>query len=627
MNKRIFLLCATGFLCTVGAAQEKENQQDNDVRQLEEVVVTDSRFSLKREHSGKTVIQITQAELQRNQGRSVAEIINSKSGIEINGSRSNAGQNLSYFVRGGNNRQVLVLIDGIQVSDPSQIAGDYDLRLMDLGEIESIEIVKGASSTLYGNRAATAVINITTKKPEKDKISGNFQSSFGTNQPANEDDYNLSDFSNNASVNGTLGKFSYLAGFGNQYTNGLSAVIGDEKDPFNRINSNINLGYRFSDRFSFKILGYYDKFKAAFDSSSPLQDDNSFSESEQFRVTIAPEYTYSNGSVTLNASYNTIDRDIYSAYPNAYEANSTVVDLFNKYNFSDKFYTIVGINYIKNEATLGAETDFNITDPYANVVWVSNFGLNLNAGGRWNNHSEYGSHFTYNLNPSYVIDLDGSYLKFLGSYSSSYIAPTLSQLFGAFGANPDLKPEEDRTLEGGMEFNNNKFRLSALYFNREAKNFIDYTVVDPDTFESMYTNVEEAFTVNGVEVEVAYNPLEALQLDANYTFTENRDKVALRIPKHKANANISYKLLQKTFLGLNYQYTGERLDVVYNPDFTSENIALDAFSLLNFNINHQFSKRLNVFFNLDNIFNEEYVEVVGYTTKGRNIRAGFRLSL
>ena len=138
------------ILCHGLSAQQAQNDSI-PIQDLDEVVVSDSRFTLKRENSGKTVIKITAEELERNQGRTVAEIINTKSGIEINGSRSVAGQNLGYFIRGGNNRQVLILIDGIQVNDPSQIANDFDLRLLDLNTIESIEIVKGAASTLYGN--------------------------------------------------------------------------------------------------------------------------------------------------------------------------------------------------------------------------------------------------------------------------------------------------------------------------------------------------------------------------------------------------------------------------------------------------------------------------------------------
>src|SRR5690606_38924111 len=109
----------------------------------------------------------------------------------------------------------------------------------------------------------------------------------GTNQSSDEDQYNITDFRNHLNVNGQLDKFSYLVGFGQQYTDGLSAVIGKEKDPFNRINTNLNLGYKFSDRFSIKVLGYYDKFKAHFDSSSPMQDNDNYSQSEQYRITLA----------------------------------------------------------------------------------------------------------------------------------------------------------------------------------------------------------------------------------------------------------------------------------------------------------------------------------------------------
>ena len=155
---------AFGILC-LGISLIGFSQEKNDVKleELDEVVITDSRFELKRENSGKTVINISTEEIEKNQGRTIAELINTKSGIEINGSRSNAGQNLGTYVRGGNNRQVLVLIDGVQMGDPSFISGDYDLRLLNLSQIESIEIIKGAASSLYGSGAATAVINIKTK--------------------------------------------------------------------------------------------------------------------------------------------------------------------------------------------------------------------------------------------------------------------------------------------------------------------------------------------------------------------------------------------------------------------------------------------------------------------------------
>ena len=175
---------------------------------LDEIVVTDSRFELKRENSGKTVIKISQQEIENNQGRSISALINSKSGIQINGSRSNSGQNLGVYVRGGRNRQVLVLIDGIQVNDPSQLSGDYDFRLLNLNQIESIEINKGAASTLYGSGAASAVISITTKTANTKKISAVIFSSTGTNQTESDQNYDLADLTNSVAFSGTLNKFT-----------------------------------------------------------------------------------------------------------------------------------------------------------------------------------------------------------------------------------------------------------------------------------------------------------------------------------------------------------------------------------------------------------------------------------
>mgnify|MGYP000306487027 CR=1 FL=1 len=234
---------------------------------LEEVVVTDSRFKLKRENSGKTVIKISQHEIENNQGRTISELINTKSGIEINGSRSNAGQNLGVYVRGGRNRQVLVLIDGIQVNDPSELSGGYDLRLLNLNQIESIEIIKGAASTLYGSGAATAVVSIVTKAANTKKISAVFLSSIGTNQTESDQNYNIADFSNSVSLSGTLNKFTYRTAFNNQFSDGLSAAISDanEKDAYSKYGLDANLGYKFNTAFSINIYGNYTDTKSNID--------------------------------------------------------------------------------------------------------------------------------------------------------------------------------------------------------------------------------------------------------------------------------------------------------------------------------------------------------------------------
>lgn len=622
MKKRLWYV---GALLTTVFVNAQQQQDSTNVEQLDEVVITDSRFELKRENSGKTVIKINVVELERSQGKTLAELINAKSGIEINGSRSNGGQNLSYFIRGGNNRQVLVLIDGIQVSDPSQIANDYDVRFLDINQIESIEIIKGAASTLYGNAAATAVINITTKKASKEAISAVFSSSIGTNQSVDDSSNAIADFNNSIAISGTTHKVSYTTSFGHQYLGGMSAVAtGTEKDAFSRTNAFVKVGYKTTDNFSIDMYANHDRYTAEFDNTFPVEDADFSSRSNQYRVGISPKLKYKNGSFNINAAYNSIERAFFSNFSNTFTGKSIIVDAFNKYNFNEELYTIVGVNYIKNETEFTSNEITTTTDPYANVVWVSDIGLNINAGARFNNHSAYGSTITYNLNPSYTYKFDANYLKLLSSYGTSFIAPSLSQLFGAFGPNPALEPETNTTLEVGTELKlSDKLRLSAVFFERKEKDFIDYVVIDFDTFEGQYQNRTDEFTVNGVEVELSAKLTESLQFNANYTFTERKDVVALRIPKHKANASLNYTMNAKTFVGLNYQYVDDRVDTNFS---TFENETLNSFSLIDVLLTRDvIPNRLKISASVQNVLNTAFTEVIGFTTKGRNYRVGMRL--
>ncbi len=621
MNTKNYVFAA----CLLAGLSLYAQQQPEE---LDEVVVSDSKFELRRENSGKVVNVITEEQLRQNQGKTVAQVINTLSGVEINGSRSNAGQSLGTYVRGGNNRQVLIVIDGVQVSDPSAIANDYDLRLLDINNIARIEILKGAASTLYGSGAATAVISITTKKASKKKIAASFTSTAGTNEAQENRNLTIKDFQNQVNVNGTLDKLTYTAGFGNQYTDGLSAVrSGSEKDPFSRYNANVKLGYALRENLNVSVYGVYDHFNAAYDNSFPLEDADFDSKTDQKRVGLSSAYQYGKGSLTINAAYNSVARSFISNFPNAYQADSYILDVYNRYNFNDMFYTVLGFNYVEGRTDFGEKKQNNRnTDPYINAVFVSDFGLNFNAGARLNNHNTYGSNLVYNLNPSYSLDMDKGYLKFFGSYATSFITPSLTQLYGPFGANPDLNPETDRSIEGGLEYKiATGFRISGTYFDRREEDFINYVVIDQTTFESQYQNVTTNFSVRGVEAEVVTNPMDKLELRANYTFTENKDKPALRIPKHKANAMLGYNFARASYVSIRYQFTGERTDTDFE---TGENVALADFSIFDLYLSQKvLDDKLNLFLGLNNVFNKDYQELVGYTTRGRNFRFGFNLTL
>ncbi|HAB27582.1 MAG TPA: TonB-dependent receptor [Xanthomarina gelatinilytica] len=642
MNKKTFVF---GVLCGMSLFTVAQQQAvSTEVETLEEVVITDSKFYLNRENSGKVITKITSEELEKQQGKSVAEIINATAGIEINGANSQAGQNLNYYVRGGKNRQVLILIDGIAVSDPSQIANDYDLRLLNANQVESIEILKGASSTLYGSGAGTAVINIKLKEASKKAISANFKSTIGTNQSQEHTNYNLNNFQNNVSVNGTLNKLSYLASFGNQYTDGLSSLAnGTETDVYNAINGNLKLGYRFSEAFKMTVYGSWDKFKADFDDGFASMDSNDLSTTKQQRYGFSPEYTYKKGSLSLNAAYNKVERDIESSYPALYNAESFTADLFNRYTFSKTLYTVLGVqvkqDHMESFTIPFGGTDFEQgidpeiakytnVDPYANVVYVSAFGLQVNAGARLNNHSEYGNHVVYSLNPSYKKDFNFGYLKGLASYGTAYITPSLYQLFDPLYGNKDLQPEENATFEVGAEIHfNDKATVSVVYFNRKEENFIDF--VDLGSWVYQYQNVNENFTASGIEFVADYNITKALKLSANATYTKVDEDLSLRIPELKVNGLLGYQLCESTFMSVSYQFTDSRTDSFYNNiSYMNEEVNLKSYNLLDFYVSHNIlNNKMTLFANVTNILNEDYQELYGYSTKGRNVNIGFSLTL
>jgi len=604
------------FLC----AHTQMISQTITQESLDEVVVSDSRFELKRENSGKTVIKISKQEIENNQGRTISELINTKSGIEINGSRSNAGQNLGVYVRGGRNRQVLVLIDGIQVNDPSELSGGYDLRLLNLNQIESIEIIKGAASTLYGSGAATAVVNIITKAANTKKISTVFLSSIGTNQTESDQNYNIADFSNSVSLSGTLNKFTYRTAFNNQFSDGLSAAISDtnEKDAYSKYGVDANLGYKFNTAFSINIYGNYTDTKSnidGYDANFNFVDTADAFNSKQSRVGVSSNFKYNKGSVNLNAAYSEYDRAFVSDFPSQYKSKNFILDVYNKYVFDNTFYTIIGLNVIENEATFTNDESFNILDPYANFVYVSDFGFHMNAGVRLNNHNAYGSHFVYNLNPSFTLKSNKGYTKIFGSYSTSFITPSLSNLFGDFGANPNLKPEENLTIEAGIEWKlNDNFRISGLFFGREEENTVLW-------IDGGYLNAADVLQARGVEIEFQATLLEKISVETNYTFVEYKEALARRIPKHKANVQLGYQISKSTFGSVSYQYTHQRFENSFVP-------LLDSFSLFNIYLTHTaLHDKLTFFGGLDNILNESYEDIPGYATKGRNVRLGFRLSL
>jgi len=164
----------------------------------------------------------------------------------------------------------------------------------------------------------------------------------------------------------------------------------------------------------------------------------------------------------------------------------------------------------------------------------------------------------------------------------------------------------------------------VVYFNRESENFITF---DPNTFVNF--NSPGAIKVDGVEVALDTKMLDdKLVFTGNYTYTNiSRLENNIRIPEHTIQASLGYQLTSKTYTSLSYQHNGERTDTSFDPiTFAPTAVPLDSYGILDFYISHQLLKNMTVFAAMNNITNEEYQEIFGFSTRGRNAKIGLNLT-
>jgi vitamin B12 transporter len=642
MKKLIVVLCLYTGAIPLLQAQIQDSLLSTKLR---EVVVSDTKFALNRQKSGKIIEIITAQDLAKKQGQTLANLLSQLAGVEINGNQSFAGKNLGYYIRGGRNRQTAIYIDGIPVTDASGINLEYDLRLLSIDQIEKIEVMKGASSTLYGTGAATGVISITLKKSSLKRLAGNANSSIGTQNTAQHATLAGQEFNQGVSVNGTINKVSYLTALSSTETRGMSEAAGNqtEADVFSRWNIRQKVGFNASERLRFSLFGNYDRIKSSFDNSfdgiiANADDANNASFSEQYRISLESIYTNSFGEFALNAGVSSIERTILRSNTmstndeEVYLGRSASFDLFAKHKISNQLFVVSGVQYqFLDMAQKDLYTDvqpedskFVIVDPYATVVYNADFGLNINAGSRLNTHSAYGNQVVFNVNPSYVFKTFP--LKLLASHSTAYITPSLYQLYGPYG-NLKLTPERYATTEFGFEtrLTEPKITFKSIFFYREENNAIDF-FYNPDTFESFYINRQGTYYAQGFEASSRYTVSSRWNTSINYTYTQVPEELNRLIPKHKVNWDVSYEY-KKGSTGLTYQFVNQRADAYFDgTSFETVEVVLPSYRLLNATSTWEIiPKRFYVFGSITNVLNEDFQEVIGYNARGRNFKVGIHV--
>lgn len=630
------------------------SQDSTVVSSLEEVVYTANKYPKKQSETGKVITVVGRDQLERSGGKTLAEILNNVSGTTIVGSNGNLGTNMTANIRGGTAGNVLILINGIPVNDPSVNDNYFDLNFISADQVERVEVLKGGQSTLYGSDAVTGVINIITRK------AGPAGKHFDISAAAGS----YGTYKANVGFRQTSAKSQLALSYGVTSSKGFSSAHDStgkadyEKDGFVEHNVTGNWQVRLSEKLKANVFGQYSWYKTDVDAAAFVDDKDYTVETSNISAGAGLSYDIDNGSINLNYRFNNVNR-LYLNDSMHRAPDYLRVDYNGKTNYAELYANkkwhnvelLAGVDYRRHnmssdllsvsmfgpysDALSGDVAEMDQVSPYASVILKANKAFNIELGGRWNHHSRYGDNFSYTINPSVLLS---NKVKLFVNLYSAFKTPTLYQLYDPSVGNLELNPEESFNVEAGAQVavtNNLSFR--GVYFNRNTDDAIEFIITDPSTFASQYRNVSSR-KANGVELELDYKS-EKWNVSANYThikgtITSEYDNTGFPTGKVETTNNL-YRTpanvfnvnggvwFGKLYAGATLRVAGERLEPVYGaaPRILDNYYTLDVYG------EYKVRDNVKLFVDFRNITDQEYFEVLGYNTRGFNFMGGVRVSL
>jgi len=596
------------------------------------VVITATRIPTPLNQIASSMTVITADDIAARQLPTVAALLASVPGLNVVQEGGPGGQT-SIFMRGTNSNHTKVLIDGIDVSDPSNSGAVFDFGQLLSRDIERIEVLRGPQSGLYGSDAIGGVINIITRTGQGPaQWSGMLEGgSFGT-------------FNQQAGVRGADEAFSYAADV--QHTHAGSEPVtplelippGESRidDYDDNLTASTKLRYDLTSDFGLSLVGRYTDIHYRYTSDdpdlfpSPPEGQQSRADTTEYATRLAAHASDFDGAFTEEVGVafshdRTLTQDPIAG-PSANTGDRLKVDWQGNVKLAPGETLVLGAEHARD--VIAQPISAGVIDNAGDVELQSQLGDGLYSAAnvRYDDNQRFGSKATWRFAPAWLIP--GSDTKLRASVGSGFKAPTLSELYQSFPpfffSNPNLRPETSVGYDAGVEQGlGSGLRAGMTYYHNDIRNLIT-----TDATGTTYANVGRA-TTQGVESFLAWQPSKDLKLQADYTFTEAEDDILdqelLRRPKHKASLNGDWQAGHGVSLDATLLYVGTWVDG--NRDFSIPRLDAPGYVTVNLAIAWAFSSAWSVFARIDNLLDRRYQEPIGFEQPGFGAFGGVRMQL
>ena len=570
------------------------------------VVATGNRIPVSE--TGQSVSIVGLPELERIQGPDLTRVLERLPGVSL--ARSGPlGAQTGLFVRGANSDQVLVMVDGVRVADYASPGGNYDLGNLLSGNLQSLELLRGANSVVWGSRAMGGVLAVTTRELNGAEGSAEY-GAFNT-------------VSANAAAGLRTDGHAFDLSAGYVHSDGFSAKTGStEADGIRQWQLGGKGRVELGSGLTLRAVGRYANARLGVDLASPSAPDIQFVKQGSGRAALdyaATGFTLSTG-LSFDATARRYDSPDWG--PSEYIGSAVRADLVGHVDLPRDFGLDFGADseWSRARSSFDPHQSSRLSSAHVLLGWHPG-GAALAAGLRVDDHDRFGSHVTFGANASVAV-FDGWRLR--AAYGEGFKAPTLYQLYAGFGTgNLDLRPETTRSYEAGIEKGdrNGPLHLAATWFRRDSSNLID---VDSNFH---YINVGSA-RAEGAEVELGARLSDRFSASATYTLLRARDLGAgrdlARRPHHTVALAADWETpLHALALGADLRFVSDAVDY----DFLGTPLPIDSHAVVTLRASLPVGENFQVFARLENLTDEHYATVSGYKSPGRSAYAGVRLRI